>query len=54
MINYTINKFHNKSTRGNPRLQASNIALSGASNKQINVLGDTSGKEPKIKKSNRR
>jgi hypothetical protein len=32
--------FHNKTTQGKPRLQASNIALSGASNEAISVLGD--------------
>jgi hypothetical protein len=33
--------FHNKTTQGKPRLQASNIAQSGASNEAISVLGDT-------------
>jgi hypothetical protein len=33
-------KFHNKTTRGKPRLQASNIALNGASNKKINEVGN--------------
>jgi hypothetical protein len=34
----TSSKFHNKSTQGNPRLQTSNLVLSGASNEHINML----------------
>jgi hypothetical protein len=33
-------KFHKKTVRGNPKLQNSNIILSGASNEEISVLGD--------------